>query len=524
MTTQLPEVAQALLDPHIYPDKTSSVEMMQTQMSFIFLTGKFVYKLRKPVNLGYLDYTTLEKRHFFSEQEVILNRRLSPEVYLGVVPVHKNRGKISLSGRGEIIDYVVKMLYLPQSRMMNVLLDRNRVTGEMVEQVAKKLVDFHSRAATSPEISAFGNIEAIKYNTDENFSQTEKYFGATITEAQFQNIKQYTNNTLVAKASVFKDRAASGKIRDCHGDLHSQHICFANTISVFDCIEFNDRFRYCDVASEIAFLAMDLDHYGRADLSRTFTEAYINAGKDEQIREILKFYKCYRAYVRGKVGCFKYDDPYISEAEKQMTLRLTRGYFELAASYARSKPVLFITVGLVGSGKSTVSQSLAKRLGLTVISSDIVRKQLASIPVTEHHYNEMETGIYSEDFTRQTYDKLFAEAGKILKEGDSVILDASFIKAAERGRASDIARKTQADFVILECRLSEEHTRQRLARRLKNRSVSDGRWEIYEPQKKKFEPVTEVNSPGYFLIDSALPLDEQIDNVIGTPIRHCERL
>jgi uncharacterized protein len=314
---------------------------------------------------------------------------------------------------------------------------------------------------------------------------------------------------------VFKARASAGKIRDCHGDLHSQHICFANEISIFDCIEFNDRFRYCDVASEIAFLAMDLDHFGRADLSRAFTDAYINISHDEQIREVLKFYKCYRAYVRGKVGCFKYADPYISDAEKQLTLRMTRGYFELAASYARSKPALFITVGLVGSGKSTLAQLLAKRLGLTVISSDIVRKQIASIPATEHHFNEMETGIYSEDFTRLTYDRLYFEAEKILKQGDSVILDASFIKASERGRALELALKLQADFFILECRLDEASTRQRLAKRLKNRSVSDGRWEIYEPQKKKFDPVTEVDLPGYFLFDSALPLEEQIDKVIG---------
>jgi aminoglycoside phosphotransferase family enzyme/predicted kinase len=513
MMSQLPEVAQALLDPEIYPDKTTKVEMMQTQMSFIFLTGKFVYKLRKAVNLGYLDYTTLEKRHFFSQQEVILNRRLSPEVYLGVIPVTKDQSRISLNGSGEIIDYVVKMLYLPQNRMMNVLLDRNRVTGDMVEQVAQKLVSFHAEAATNADISSFGKIEAVKFNTDENFSQTEKYFEAAITKEQFTIIKEYTNNLLIDKANIFKQRAASGKIRDCHGDLHSQHICFTNAISIFDCIEFNDRFRYCDVASEIAFLAMDMDHYGRADLSRSFTNAYINISRDEQIKEVLKFYKCYRACVRGKVACFKFDDPYISEAERKMALQAARSYFELAASYARPKPILFITVGLVGSGKSTLAQNLAKRLGLTVISSDVVRKQMASIPATEHHFNEMESGIYSEDFTRLTYDKLFSEASKILDQGDSVILDASFIKAEERGRALDLAGKTRADFYVLECTLDEANTRRRLARRLKNVSVSDGRWEIYGPQKKKFDLVTEINPENYFLINSALPLEEQIDKI-----------
>jgi uncharacterized protein len=514
MTTQLPEVAQSLLNPQIYPDKTTRVEMIQTQMSFIFLTGKYVYKLRKPINLGYLDYTTLEQRRFFSNQEVSLNSRLSPEVYLGVIPVNKDQQVISLGGQGKTIDYIVKMLYLPQNRMMNILLDRNQVTREMVEKLAQKLVNFHALAATSPEISAFGGTRAISVNTQENFSQTERYIGTTITPIQYKNIKRYTDNFLVENDQLFEHRAATGRIRDCHGDLHSQHVCFTETISIFDCIEFNDRFRYCDVASEIAFLSMDLDHYGQADLSRSFTDAYLKISEDKQIGEILKFYKCYRAYVRGKVGCFKYDDPYISEAEKKLTLQSARSYFELANSYARPLPALFITVGLVGSGKSTLAKALAKRLGLTLISSDILRKQLASIPPTEHRFNEMNTGIYSEDFTRLTYDKLLSEAETILRKGDSVILDASFIRAGERNRALNLARDIHADFYILECRLDETNTRRRLAKRMKNVSVSDGRWEIYEPQKLKFDPITEAGSPNYFLINSALPLEGQIDQII----------
>jgi uncharacterized protein len=515
MMAPLPEVVQALLDPKIYPENTLTVDMIQTQMSFIFLTGKYVYKLKKAVNLGYLDYTSLEKRRFFSQQEVFLNRRLSPDVYLGVIPVNKNYRGISLNGEGEIIDYLVKMLYLPQNRMMNILLDRNRVTPEMIEQLAQKLVDFHTIAATNPDISTYGDIKTIQINTNENFSQTEKYLGSTITLDQFRNIQEYTDRTLLENVSIFRQRAVTGKIKDCHGDLHSQHICFTHILSIFDCIEFNDRFRYCDVASEIAFLAMDLDHYGRADLSRKFTDSYINISRDEQIKEVLKFYKCYRAYVRGKVNSFKSEDPYISETERKMALNTARSYFELAGSYSRSKPRLFITVGLVGSGKSTLAKTLARRLGLTVISSDVTRKQMASIPLTEHHFDQMESGIYSENFTRLTYDSLYVEAEKILKRGDSVILDASFISNGERNRASALAANTGVDFYILECRLDETNTRHRLAKRLKNISISDGRWEIYEPQKKKFEPVLETNSGHYFLIDSALPLEERVDEIMS---------
>lgn len=515
MTSELPEIAAALLDPGIYPDKTQKIELMQTQMSFIFLTGRYVYKVKKAVDLGYLDYTTLEKRLFFCKQELELNRRLCPEAYLDVIPISRSRHGINLSGEGEVIDYAVKMLYLPQDRMMNVLLERNQVSPEMARQVAQKLVEFHSRAATGPDIGVFGKTKAVKVNTDENFTQTEKYISRTITAGQHRRIKKYTDELLQDKADVFNDRAGSGKVRDCHGDLHAQHICFQDGICIYDCIEFNDRFRYCDVASEIAFLAMDLDHFARADLARSFTTSYMEISGDRQIRELLKFYKCYRAYVRGKVGCFKLDDPYIPDEERKLTLESARSYFELAESYSRSRPLLFITVGLVGSGKSTLTQAIARRLGLTVISSDIVRKQLAGVPPTERHFEGMESGIYSADFSRRTYDRLFSGARDILKQGDSVILDATFLKAEDRRQARQLTTETGADFVILECVLDEENTRQRLEGRLKKgSSVSDGRWEIYGPQKQKFEPVAGEETGRHYVVDSARPLFDQISHII----------
>jgi uncharacterized protein len=515
MSTQLPEIAQALMDPGIYPDNTAKIEMMQTQMSFVFLTGKYVYKIKKPVNLGYLDYSTLEKRLFFCRQEVELNRRLSPDVYLGVVPVTRQNGNISLSGQGEVVDYAVKMLYLPQDRMMNVLLERNRVSPPMVESVAKLLVKFHAGAAAGPAISAFGKIENIRITMEENFSQTDKYIDRAITEKRYRNLKQYTLRFMEEKSALFSRRIEGNHIRDCHGDLHSAHICFTKPLCIYDCIEFNDRFRFNDVIAEIAFLAMDLDHFGRADLSRAFIETYVRLSRDYQIKDLLKFYKCYRAYVRGKVGCFKLDDPYVPPAEKLRTQESSWQYFELAESYTRPRPLLFITSGLVGSGKTTLAQALARRTGATVISSDIVRKQLAAVPAGEHRFEEADSGIYSPDFSRRTYDDLFSSARSILEQGDHVILDASFIKSEERHRAQNIAAETGSDFFVIECRLDEENTRQRLDQRLRNGSVSDGRWEIYLPQKKKAEAVTEVDASHYFTVDSAQPLAGQIGHIIS---------
>ena len=331
---QLPEMVQALLDPKAYLETSpQGIELVQTQMSFVFLTDDYVYKVKKPVNLGYLDYTTLDKRHFYCQREVELNRRLCPDVYLGVVPISRGRSGILVGGQGKVIEYAVKMRRLPQQAMMNVLLANNQVSSPMVTNVAHKLVEFHQRAETNASISAFGDLEAITKNTQENFTQTEKYIGSTISREKYQHVKDYADSFIDKNASLFHKRIVDGRIRDCHGDLHAAHICFTNGICIYDCIEFNDRFRYCDVASEVAFLAMDLDYYGRADLSRSFVNAYVVQSRDEELLRLLNFYKCYRAYVRGKVESFKLDDPYISEEEKTGVLAIARRYFDLAESY-----------------------------------------------------------------------------------------------------------------------------------------------------------------------------------------------
>ena len=330
---ELSSLVQALLDPNVYPHSPHSVQLVQTQMSLLFLTGEHVYKVKKPVDLGYLDYTTLEKRKFFCDQELKLNRRLSPDVYLEVVPIVQRSDKILLGGNGDVIEYAVKMRQLPAERMMDVLLSKNQVSEEMVRQVAEKVAGFHQHAETNEEISSYGRLSTILTNTEENFVQTEKYIGVSISPKQYQGIKAYTDAFTEQNASLFEKRVKEGKIRDCHGDLHSAHICFIDGISIYDCIEFNDRFRYCDVAAEVAFLAMDLDYYGHPSLSKDFTDGYVKTSKDEELPKLLNFYKCYRAYVRGKVGSFKLDDPLIPEKEKSMALATAKRYFELAESY-----------------------------------------------------------------------------------------------------------------------------------------------------------------------------------------------
>jgi hypothetical protein len=324
---------RALLEPQAYPHKPQKIELVQTQMSFIFLTGEYVYKIKKPVNLGYLDYTTLEKRHYFCRQELELNRRLCPSAYLAVVPIVEEKSHLHIEGPGKPIEYAVKMEQLPHDRMMDVLLHQGQVTTEMVNRVAERLVGFHRKAETNQKIAAFGRLDVIRQNTDENFYQTEKYIGTSITTAQYQYIKKYTNNFINSNSGLFDKRVREERIRDCHGDLHAAHVCFTDDICIYDCIEFNDRFRYSDVASEIAFLAMDLDRYQQSELSHHLVNTYMKLSNDQELLKLLNFYKCYRAYVRGKVESFKLDDPYIPKKEKAIVLTAARSYFQLAESY-----------------------------------------------------------------------------------------------------------------------------------------------------------------------------------------------
>ena len=332
---RLADIVEALSNPGVYPEATNRVEMMQTQMSVVFLTDDYVYKIKKAVNLGYLDYATLGNRKHFCEQEVRLNQRLCGDTYLGTVPITLEKGKIILGGEGEAIEYAVKMRKLPGDHMMDVLLAKNQVTPEMIKLVAEKVAEFHIGAETSPDISRFGTVEAITFNTEENFSQTESYIGRTITSEQYRRIARYTRDFIRNKALLLRKRVADGRIKDCHGDLHAQHICFTNDICIYDCIEFNDRFRYVDVAAEVSFLAMDLDRWGHPELSRKFVSAYVVKSGDKELSELLNFYKCYFAYVRGKVNGFKLDAPLVSSEDKEKALKEAKQYFVLAESYTK---------------------------------------------------------------------------------------------------------------------------------------------------------------------------------------------
>ncbi len=328
------QVVEALMKLEAYDEAPGSIELIQTHISFVFLTSNFVYKVKKAVDLGFLDFTTLEKRRFFCEKELELNRRLCGDMYLEVVPINKSDA-IKIKGEGETVEYAVKMKRMPQEKMMSTLLEKNMVDTRLVERIAKIIAEFHSKAETNRRISEFGS-SAIETNWKENFEQTEEFVGKTIIMKDFKLIRQRVEAFIKRSVSLFEKRIAETRIRDCHGDIHSGNIFVTDGIYIFDAIEFNERIRYTDVAADVAFLAMDLDFRGRPDLSDFFVERYIKYSGDRELTKLLPFYKCYRAYVRGKVTSFKLKDPSVGREDKSEAIEEAKAYFKQASTYAKT--------------------------------------------------------------------------------------------------------------------------------------------------------------------------------------------
>jgi len=329
------QVVEALMKPKAYDEEPGKIELTQTHISFVFLTRNFVYKVKKAVNLGFLDFTTLEKRRFFCEKELELNRRLCEGMYLEVVPINRS-DVIKIKGEGETVEYAVKMKRMPQESMMNKLLEENKVDSKLIDEIAKIIAEFHSKAETNRRISEFGSLAVIETNWKENFDQTREFVGETISTEDFKLIRERIDDFMKRNVFLFEKRMAEDRIRDCHGDIHSGNIFVADRIYIFDAIEFNERFRYSDVASDVAFLAMDLDFKKRTDLSNFFVDRYVKYSGDQKLTKLLPFYKCYRAYVRGKVVSFKLEDPSVGSEEKGAAMKEAKTYLKLASTYAKN--------------------------------------------------------------------------------------------------------------------------------------------------------------------------------------------
>ena len=489
------EMIHALLDPAVYPHATGKVGHLHTHISDVFLAGNFAYKVKKPVDLGFLDFTTLARRSQACRDEVRLNARLAPQIYLGVAAICFQDGRYRIVvdadsvAHTEIVDYAVRMQRMPQEGMLDQLAIARRLTQEHMRSLAGQLARFHQSAERGPHIDAFGRPDSVARPIRQNFSQTEKYIGDCITRRLFERLRDYSETFLRTQEAAFKQRIAGGRIVDGHGDLHLRNMClYQDEVVIFDCIEFNQALRAGDSLNDIAFLTMDLEARGLKDLSHVFLNTYLEQTRDYPGLALLDFYQVYRAYVRGKVTAFLLDDTQ-DAAERAGARHDAAAYFTQAEHYivARS-PGLIITCGLSGSGKSTVARNTAQSLDGIVVRSDVVRKQLAGMELAQRDTAGFAQGIYNPAMTLTTYNTLLQYAADITASGRWAILDATYPTRQYRQAAAEMARALKVPFAILHCHAPHaELVRRLVARNAAGTDVSDATVAILETQTRSFE-------------------------------------
>ena len=511
------EIFKAMSTPDFYPHAVGAIEQRDTIISKVFLTGEFAYKIKKPVNLEYLDFTTLAKRKHFCEQELILNRRLAPEVYLAVVAITLQKGRYQLAGEGTPLEYAVKMQQLPEERSMRSLMRRGKIGRESIEALAHTLATFYRKGARGRKGLNLGSWQSVWTNAEENFRQTEPFVAEIINTRKFQIIRATTRAFLIRRKALFDRRNAKQKIKDCHGDLRTGHVYFTDGIKIIDCIEFNDRFRYADVTSDLAFLAMDIDFEGNPEIAGHLIKAYVDETKDRELYILLDFYKCYRALVRTKVNCFRLKENSHTAQEKSRLLRKTGRYLDLSYQYAVqfTRPTIWVICGLPASGKSTIARELAKILKIRLLQSDVVRKELFGLQPVQPVVEPFAEGIYSKEASNHTYARLLLLAQEEIEQSDSVILDATYAGQRHRDGVLCLARDMDANIIFIECIAPYQTLKQRLVEREKAVATSDARLHHLKQLRANFEPLTELRDELHVRVETNMPLNKSIRQILS---------
>jgi aminoglycoside phosphotransferase family enzyme/predicted kinase len=497
-------VVGALEDPRFYPHGPTHIEHLQTHISHVFLAGPYVYKLKKAVRFSFLDFSTPARREHFCREEVRLNQRLCPSVYLDVIPITRDAdGRPALRGRGEVLEHVVWMRRLPAERMLTRLVARDLVTQEMIEALAARLAAFHAGAPSGPEIAIHADPERLAARWMENIRGAESFAGSLVAPEDHAVLADFGPTFVRTHETLLRARQQAGRIREGHGDLHAEHVCFVDApvpagvdrgplppgIYIFDCIEFSQPLRCNDVAYEIAFLAMDLERLERPDLARHLVAAYATAADDPLVSTLLPFYGGHLACVRGKVEALKSIAPDVDAADRAAAEAQARRHFALAVRYAwqAAGPAVIACCGLSGSGKSMLAAELATRMGFVVLSTDVIRRRIAG--ATEGGAAPYGDGLYSAAAREGVYESLCAAADAALAAGHGVIADATFIREADRGRLATVARRHRLPCAFVECQATEDVVRRRLEVRDEQPSLSDARWDTYLGQRAQFEPL-----------------------------------
>ncbi|WP_447845979.1 bifunctional aminoglycoside phosphotransferase/ATP-binding protein [Pseudomonas aeruginosa] len=506
----------ALQNPALYPHPVERFEVIETHISWVLLTGPYAYKIKKPMDFGFLDFTSLDKRRFYCNEELRLNQRLTDDLYLEVLPITGSEEAPRIGGDGEAIEYLLKMRQFPQDNLLAAIQGRGELSNQHIDELAEQIAHFHQNTPKVPLEHPLGTAESCMAPVRQNFEQVRPLLKDKADLQQLDALEAWAESSFERLLPVLEERKAKGFIRECHGDIHLGNAALIDgKVVLFDCIEFNEPFRFTDVCADFAFLAMDLEDRGLKCHARRFVSLYLEHTGDYQALELLNFYKAYRAMVRAKVALFSLG--YQTDAvQRAATLRQYRNYANLAESYsAIPSRFLAVTHGVSAVGKSQVAMRLVEALGAVRLRSDIERKRLFG-EQPEHDRGQFAAGIYSSQASEATYAHLHQLAAKILQAGYPVVIDAAYLKQNQRQAACHIAEETGVPFLILDCQAPEAVIAGWLAQRqAEGKDPSDATLDVIRTQQATREPLTAAETVQSKRVDThdAASLDGLVDGI-----------
>ncbi len=506
------ELISALQNKSLYDHPVSQLDVIETHISWVILTGEYAYKIKKPVNFGFLDFSTLDKRHLFCQEEVRLNQRLAPSIYLEVVPISMHANTFKINDDSNIVEYAVKMRQFPQQNLLDALLKNQKLTVNHIDKLTDQIAEFHTNLTPCASNQSIGSAKKVFEPMQQNFEQIRPLLDSNEDKQHIEQLAQWTQSQFSRLENKLNQRVQEGHIKECHGDLHLGNIALVDEdIIIFDGIEFNDDFRWIDTINEIAFLIMDLEDRKRNDYANRLLNRYLQLTGDFDGIDLLVFYKVYRALVRAKIALFQRQQNADQPSEQEKLMAVFHNYINLALSYTQQDPAyLLVTHGVSGTGKTTISNLLVEKLGVIRLRSDVERKRLYKTNTLESRKLEINEGIYHPEATEKTYAQLVKLAKQLLDGGQHVVIDAACLLHSQRQLFQTLADETGCSIVFISCQAPTHLIEKRIQKRLAEKSdASEADLLVLAKQLSNQEPLTEYEKSETIFVNTREPADMQ---------------